>query len=254
MILGCDAAGTTADGQDVVVHAVVTGPTGASLLSERHQGTFAEFVAVPTANLVPKPESLSFEEAACLPTAWLTAFEMLFNKAAVGPGDTVLVQGAGGGLATALIVLAKAAGARVWATSRSEEKRDFAARLGADATFLSGARLPERVDAVMDSVGAATWAHSLKCLRPAGTMVVAGGTSGYQVSVDVARIFALQLRILGSSMGSLDALQRLATFCDTAWVRPPIDRVIPLEAAADAFTAMVAGEVAGKLVLANGHA
>src|SRR5689334_24267944 len=117
MILGCDAAGTDEDGNEVVVHAVISDPqwTGddtldprRSLLSERHQGTFADKVAVPRRNVVPKPASLSFEEAACLPTAWLTAYRMLFTQGGLKAGDSVLVQGAGGGVATALIALARA--------------------------------------------------------------------------------------------------------------------------------------------------
>ncbi len=138
MILGCDAAGLDEDGNEVVVHAVVSDPsyTGGdetfdpkrSLLSERYQGTFADRVAVPKANVVPKPESLSFEEAACLPTAWLTAYRMLFTQGGLKAGDTVLVQGAGGGVATALIALARAGGLKVLATSRDEAKRYEGAR------------------------------------------------------------------------------------------------------------------------------
>src|SRR5690349_3499150 len=131
MILGCDAAGLDEDGNEVVVHAVIGDPSrggdetldpGRSLLSERHQGTFAEQVVVPRRNLVPKPASLSFEEAACLPTAYLTAYRMLFTQGRLTPGETVLVQGAGGGVATALILLGRAAGLRVLATSRDEAK------------------------------------------------------------------------------------------------------------------------------------
>src|SRR6266702_4570909 len=183
MILGCDAAGIDADGNDVVVHGVLGDPGAAvgdetldparSLLSERYDGTFAERVAVPRRNLVPKSAALSFTEAACLPTAYLTAYRMLFDKSGLQPGSTILVQGAGGGVATALILLGKAAGYRVWATSRSEAKRERALTLGADQAFPSGARLPERVDAVMETVGEATWSHSLKALRPGGRIVIA---------------------------------------------------------------------------------
>jgi len=170
MILGCDGAGLDEDGNEVVVHAVVASPDWSgdetedprrSLLSEVHQGTFADEVVVPRRNLVPKPAALSFEEAACLPTAWLTAYRMLFTKSGVQPGGTVLVQGAGGGVATALVTLGTAAGYRVWVTSRDEAKRAAALELGADQAFEPGARLPERVDAVMESVGKATWSHSL---------------------------------------------------------------------------------------------
>src|SRR5829696_8526963 len=149
MILGCDAAGHDEDGNEVVVHAVVSSPdwTGdetldprRSLLSELHQGTYAERVAVPLRNVVPKPPSLSFEEAACLPTAWLTAYRMLFTQGGLKAGDTVLVQGAGGGVATALITLARAGGLTVLATSRDEDKRRRALGIGAHEVFESGAR------------------------------------------------------------------------------------------------------------------
>src|SRR3954464_7810288 len=157
MILGCDAAGYDEDGNEVVVHAVISDPSWTgdetfdprrSLLSERHQGTFAEKVAVPRRNVVAKPASLSFEEAACLPTAWLTAYRMLFTRGELRAGETVLVQGAGGGVATAAIVLGRAAGLRVWVTSRDEAKRAKAVEAGAHQAFESGARLPEKVDAV----------------------------------------------------------------------------------------------------------
>ena len=188
MILGCDAAGVAPDGREVIVYAVVNDPgfTGTdatydprrSLLSERYPGTFAGTVGVPAANLIDKPAELSFAEAACLPTAWLTAYRMLFTASGVRPGDTVLVQGAGGGVATALVVLGGHAGLRVWVTSRDEQRAARAVALGADQSFASGARLPERVDAVMDTVGAATWSHSVNALRPGGTLVISGTTSG----------------------------------------------------------------------------
>lgn len=247
MILGCDLAGVDEAGNEVVVHAIVEG----DLLSGTAQGAMAELVAVPKENLVPKPPALSFEEAACLPTAWLTAYKMLFDKAALRPGDTVLVQGAGGGLSTALIILGAAAGLRVWVCGREEEKRAFALSLGADAVFETGARLPERVDAVMDSVGASTWRHSLRCLEREGAMVVAGGTSGYVAEADVALIFSRHLRILGTSMGSLAELRRLLAFCASKGLRPPIDRTLPLAQAREGFAAMVAGELRGKIVLTS---
>src|SRR3954447_26388352 len=169
MILGCDAAGLDEDGNEVVVHAVISDPSWTgdetldpkrSLLSERYQGALADRVAVPRRNVVPKPASLSCEEAACLPTAWLTAYRMLFTRGQLRAGETVLVQGAGGGVATAVITLARAAGLRVIATSRDEVKRQRAADLGAHEVFGSGERLPVKVDAVMETVGRATWSHS----------------------------------------------------------------------------------------------
>jgi NADPH:quinone reductase-like Zn-dependent oxidoreductase len=257
MILGCDAAGIGEDGEEVIVHAVISSPDWRddetldprrSLLSERHPGTLAEQVAVPRRNLVPKPGGLSFEEAACLPTAWLTAYRMLFTKARLAPGATVLVQGAGGGVATALIALGSAAGLRVWATSRSEGKRARATELGADAAFEPGARLPERVDAVMETVGEATWSHSVKSLRPGGTLVVSGATSGPAPVIDLRRMFFLQLDVLGSTMGTRDELERLARFCVARDVRPLIDATMPLGEAREGFRAMAGGELFGKVV------
>ena len=220
-----------------------------SILSERHQGTFAERVAVPRRNLVAKPDALSFEEAACLPTAWLTAYRMLFTRARVVPGATILVQGAAGGVATALTVLASAAGVRVWITGRSEEKRARALELGAEQAFEPGARLPERVDAVMETIGEATWAHSLRALKPGGTLVVSGATSGAAPPAELNRIFFLQLSVVGSTMGTRDELERLVRFCVDKGVRPVIHDTLPLRDARKGFEAMLDGRLVGKLVL-----
>jgi NADPH:quinone reductase-like Zn-dependent oxidoreductase len=258
MVLGCDAAGVDEDGNEVVVHAVVSDPGYAgpdetldparSLLSERYDGTFAERVAVPRQNLVPKLAAFSFAEAACLPTAYLTAYRMLFSKAGLEPGATVLVQGAGGGVATALVLLGRAAGYRIWVTSRSEAKRERALKLGAEQAFPVGARLPERVDAVMETVGEATWAHSLRALRPGGTIVVSGATSGSAPPAELSRIFFRQLSVVGSTMGSRAQLGRLLRFCEQTGVRPLIDRTMPLTRARDGIAAMIAGELFGKVV------
>ncbi|MFE3851705.1 zinc-binding alcohol dehydrogenase family protein [Streptomyces griseorubiginosus] len=255
MILGCDAAGIDDEGREVVVHAVIQEsarrgePAVRSVLSERHQGTFAERVVVPRENLIAKPPELSFAEAACLPTAWLTAYTMLFRQAGVSAGDTVLVQGASGGLSTALIVLGRAAGLRVWVTGRTADKREYASRIGAHEAFPSDARLPERVDAVMDSVGTATWTHSLKALRPEGTLVVAGATSGHVAETHIARVFAHRLRIVGTAMGSADDLRRLLRFCALHKLTPPIHDALPLSRAREAFATVADGEVRGKVVL-----
>ena len=258
MILGCDAAGIDEEGNEVVVHAVIGDPDAGngdetldprrSLLSERYPGTFAEKVAVPRRNLVPKPAALSFEEAACLPTAYLTAYRMLFDKAGVQPGATILVQGAGGGVATALILLGRAAGYRVWVTSRSEAKRDAALKLGADQAFPTGARLPERVDVVMETVGQATWGHSLRSLRPGGRIVISGATSGEVPPAELNRVFFMQLSVVGSTMGTRDQLGRLIRFCEQTGTRPVIDRVLPLADAAKGFAAMIDGTHTGKVV------
>ncbi|WP_433366476.1 zinc-binding dehydrogenase [Streptosporangium sp. CA-115845] len=254
MVLGTDAAGYDEDGNEVIVHSVIgngadeTLDPKRSLLSEKYDGTFAERVVVPRRNLVPKPAALSFEEAACLPTAWLTAYRMLFDKAGLEPGSTVLVQGAGGGVATALILLGRAGGYRIWATSRSEKKRARALELGADQVFEDGARLPERVDAVMETVGQATWAHSLKALRPGGRIVISGATSGAVPPAELNRIFFLQLSVVGSTMGTRDQLGRLARFMEQTGTHPLIDRVLPLTEAREGIAAMHEGELFGKVV------
>lgn len=259
MVLGTDAAGIDDAGNEVVVHAVIGDPDRGggdetldpkrSLLSEVHPGTLAQQVAVPRRNLVPKPAELSFEEAACLPTAWLTAYRMLFTKSGLVPGQTVLVQGAGGGVATALIALGAAAGLRVWATTRDEAKGQQALEHGAAAVFASGARLPDRVDAVMETVGEATWSHSLKALKPGGRIVVSGATSGMQPPADLARVYFLQLSVVGSTMGTRRELDQLLGFLAQTGLRPTIDAVYPLADARTAVARIAAGEVYGKLVL-----
>jgi NADPH:quinone reductase-like Zn-dependent oxidoreductase len=222
IVLGCDAAGIDPDGNEVIVHSVIADPDAGggdetldprrSLLSERYDGAFAEQVCVPRRNLVPKPSALSFEEAACLPTAYLTAYKMLFEKSGVQPGATVLVQGAGGGV------------------------------------FAAGARLPERVDVVMETVGQATWAHSVRSLKPGGRIVISGATSGDAPPAELTRVFFTQLSVIGSTMGSRDQLGRLARFCEQTGARPVIDRVLPLAEARDGFAAMIAGDHFGKIV------
>lgn len=257
MVLGCDAAGIDDDGNEVIVHSVISSPQWQgdetldpkrSLLSEHYPGTMADHVWVPARNLVPKPSGLSFQEAACLPTSWLTAYRMLFTVSPAAAGSTILVQGAGGGVATALIALGSAAGYRVWATSRSAEKQQQALQLGAADAFDVGARLPERVDVVFDSVGEATWPSSLKALKPGGAVVTCGATSGPAPSADLNRVFFLQLRVLGSTMGTRDELLRLTQFLTVTGLRPTIDSVFPIEDARAGFGRMLAEDVFGKVV------
>ncbi len=258
MVLGCDAAGIAEDGSEVVVHGLVGDPDWSgdetldpkrSILSEVHQGTLAEQVVVPRRNLLPKPADLSFEEAACLPTAWLTAYRMLFTQAGLHPGDTVLIQGAGGGVSTAAIALARAAGMVVWVTGRDEAKRTRALELGAYEVFEPGVRLPARVDAVIETVGKATWGHSMKSLRPGGTLVVSGATTGADPSADLNRLFFLQLRVIGSTMGTRDELAGLLSMLAATGLRPQLDEVLPLADAAAAFERLASGDVVGKVVL-----
>lgn len=259
-ILGCDAAAVTDDGDPVIVHAMITAQVGgeettapdARILSEQEDGTFAERLAVPSRNLVPMPSELSFVEAACLPTSWLTAYRMLFTRSGLQPGQRVLVQGAGGGVSTALVVLARAAGLHVTVTSRDPDKLARASDLGAHEVVASGDRLPARVDAVMETVGAATWDHSLKSLVPGGTIVVAGSTSGPNPPADLQRVFYRQLRIVGSTMGSRAELVQLVDMLVATGVRPVVDAVLPLEQAEDGFARMVAGDVFGKVVFTVG--
>lgn len=259
MILGGDAAGIDEDGNEVVVHSVIGDPDAGggdetydprrSLLSEKYDGTFAERLVVPRRNVLPKPKELSFEEAACLPTAWLTAYKMLFSRSGTKPGDTVLVQGAGGGVATAAIVLGRAAGLQVWATSRSEDKRKAALDIGAHEVFEAGARLPGKVDAVVDSVGEATLDHSIRACRPGGRVVLCGATSGGAAKLVLARVYFTQVDVLGSTMGNRRELQGLLDLLVATGARPVVDSVHPLTDAKKAFARMIDGSVFGKLVL-----
>jgi NADPH:quinone reductase-like Zn-dependent oxidoreductase len=250
MILGCDAAGVDDAGNEVVVFPVLLDPTdprGYSLLSERRPGTLAERVAVPRENLVPKPAGVSFTDAACLPTAWLTAYHMLVAAGDAAEADSVLVQGAGGGVSTAAVVLAHRLGKRVYVTSRDPVKRERIAALGATAVE-PGARLPERVDIVIETVGAATFDHSLKCAARGARIVVSGTTAGHLATVDLRRVFALQLRIVGSSMGTPDELAALLDLC-AGGLRPVIDSTFASSEARPAFERLHTGAVFGKVVL-----
>lgn len=258
MILGCDAVAVHPEEGEVVIYPVMPGTPGWSgdqtldprrtLLSELHQGTLAELVAVPDGSWVPRPAHLSAVEAAALSTAWLTAYRMLFVNADVRPGDTVLVQGAGGGVATALVQLGSAAGLTVWVTSRDEAKAERARELGAANVFASGERLPTRVDAVLESVGAATWSHSVNALRPGGTIVICGATSGDAPErAELTKIFFRQLRVIGSTMGTLDELRALCRFVETTGLRPTVQETYPLAQTRDALRRMQEGDLVGKL-------
>lgn len=258
MILGMDGAGTLDDGRAVVIHSVIASPgwhgdetldPKRTALTEGYQGTFADRVVVPERNVLPKPPAMSFVDAACMGVAWLTAYRMLFVRSGLHPGETILVQGASGGVSTALIQLARAAGFRIWVTGRSEAKRALAETLGAHATFEPGARLPERVDGVFDSVGAATWSHSVRSLKPGGVLVTCGATSGDPTAAELQRIFFLQHRVVGSTMGTRDELSSLLNFCSVTGTRPQIGAELPLEHADKAFRLMLDGNTNGKIVL-----
>ncbi|MFC5947470.1 zinc-binding dehydrogenase [Pseudonocardia lutea] len=261
MILGMDAAGTLADGTAVVVHPVIGDPDWAgdetldprrTLLTEKHQGTLAGTVVVPRRNAVPLPDGMDPAQGAVMSTAWLTAYRMLFTKSGLRPGQTMLVQGASGGVSTALVQLGRAAGFRVWVTGRSEAKRELASRLGAHAAFEPGARLPEKVDAVFESVGDATWSHSMRALRPGGAIVCCGSTSGPNPGADLQRLFFLQLRVEGSTMGTRAELVDLLRFVADTGISPQIGLSLPMAEAKKAFRAMLDGDTAGKIVLTAG--
>ena len=260
MILGCDAGGLDEAGNKVLVYPIVstagigidaTMSPDRSILSEKYPGTLAERVRVPSGNLIPLPSGWSMSEAACLPTAWLTAYRMLAVRSGLRPAISVLILGAGGGAATACIALAAAMGLRVWATSRDESKRQRALEFGAHAVFESNARLPERVDAVMETVGEATWEHSVKSLRPGGTIVISGATSGPNPPAQLTHIFFKQLSVVGSTMGTLEDLANLVALCTVSGIRPIIQSEYDLASAADGFSELSRGEVFGKIVITN---
>ncbi|MGH3709339.1 MAG: zinc-binding dehydrogenase [Pseudonocardiaceae bacterium] len=257
MILGCDGAGVLPDGSEVVIYPVMTSPGWSgdetldprrTLLTEKLPGSFADTVVVPERNVVPKPPSLTFPEAACMGTAWLTAYRMLFVKSGLRPGQTMLVQGASGGVSTALVQLGRVAGMRVWATGRTEGKRELARSLGAHQAFEPGARLPERVDAVFETVGKTTWSHSAKSLKPGGIIVCSGATSGDADRAELQRLFFLQLRMVGSTMGTRDELRDLLSFLDITGVRPHIGMTLPMREAERGFKTMLDGDTVGKIV------
>ena len=183
-------------------------------------------------------------------TSWLTAYSLLFDAAGVKPGDSVLIQGAGGGVSTAAIQLAQAAGLEVFVTSREADKRAKALKLGAHAAFEIGARLPSKVDAVIESVGAATWSHSMKSVRPGGTIAICGATTGDQPGAELTRLFFQDIRVQGSTMGSREDFARLLRFVERANLHPAIDSVFSgLDAAPEAFAKMIEGNVFGKIAI-----
>lgn len=258
MVLGCDGAGVTEDGREVVLHPVMGDPARGggdvtldpkrALLSETIDGTLADRILVPDELLLDKPPSLSFTEAACLGIAWGTAYRMLFTRAGVRPGDTVLVQGASGGVSSAAISLARAAGATVYATSRTEQKRQFALECGAHEVFENGARLPRKVDAVVETVGEATWGHSLRSVRPGGTIVVCGATTGAMPPSELNRIFYQQISVVGSTGCTQDEFARLLEFIDRTGIRPRTDTLTFDEIPAG-MQRLIDGDIFGKLVV-----
>ncbi len=230
---------------------------GFRILGGPDDGTYAELIRIPAENVMPKPKRLSWEEAAALPLAGLTAWRALIARAGLRPGETVLVLGIGGGVATFALHIARAAGARVLVTSSSDDKLSRAVDLGAEAgvNYTADdwvAQIKSRsgggVDVVVDSVGS-TWADSVNCLRPGGRLVVFGGTGGGKVEMAVRPVTMGQVSVLGTTMGSArDFAGLLKAVATQSWT-PVIDSVRPLAEAADAHSREEAGEHFGKLVL-----
>lgn len=260
--LGAGVSGV-AEGDEVIIlpsldwggGEAAPGP-GFRILGGPDNGTYAEQIAISSANVFPKPARFSWEEAAALPLAGLTAWRALFSRAALRPGETVLIVGIGGGVATFALHLARAAGARVIVTSSSDEKIARAIELGASAgvNYRTTEDWPTAVkelggaDVVVDSVGS-TWAQSINSLRPGGRIVVFGGTGGGKVELMVRPVTVGQVSVLGTTMGSpRDFAGLLAAVEHQDWV-PVIDSVRPLADAAGAHTRVEAGLHFGKLVL-----
>ena len=244
MILGTDAVG--------ILDEDIPGKHGLKAGSEVVLYTFVgtDGAGVASANVFAKPASLTTAEAAALGTSWLTAYSLLFDAAGIKPGDSVLIQGAGGGVSTAAIQLAHAAGLEVFVTSRDADKRSKALKLGANAALEIGARLPRKVDAVIESVGAATWSHSMKSVRPGGTIAICGATTGDQPGAELTRLFFQDIRVQGCTMGSREDFARLLRFVEHADLHPVIDSVVSgLDAAPEAFARMIAGDMFGKIVI-----
>jgi len=227
-------------------------PDTFSVLGYPRDGTFAEAVIVPDANVVIKPEYLTWEEAGVFSLAALTAYRVLFTKGRLTSGMKVLIPGIGGGVATFLLFMAKAAGARVYVTSRTPEKRKRAIELGADIAIDSQgdwqeALVGERMDLVIESVGASTFHHALDQLRPGGTMVAFGASTGDVVSLNLRRFFYGQFQLLGSTMGSAEEYQEMIRFVQEHQIRPVVDQMFPLHDYGKAFDRMAGGRQFGKI-------
>ncbi len=259
IIPGCDGAGVTDDGEDVVLAPGLGNPMDKDygILGETRDGTCAEYIVVPRENVLPKPAHLSWEEAAAWPLTFLTAWAMLTRRAAVKPGEWVLVHAAGSGVGVACVQIAKLLGGRVIATASSEEKRRRALELGADAAlpyenFAREARAiagKAGVDVVVDHLGPATWEGSVAVLRKGGRLVTCGGTTGHEIRFDLRHLFFKSLSFLGSTMGTPEELRTVLGHVEAGRLRPVIDSVFRLEEIRKAHERLAERSVFGKVVV-----
>lgn len=232
------------------------------ILGEQTDGTMAERVAVPAANVFPVPAGLTLEEAATLPTAYLTAWRMVVTKARIQAGDTVLIFGVGGGVSLAALQICRALGARALVTSGSDWKLERARAAGADVTInhsdtdvvaaVMEATGRRGVDAVIDNVGRATWDWGMRSVVRGGRIVVCGATSGSNPPIDLQRLFIRQIQVLGSTLGNPDEFAALLAFVAETGLRPIIDRRFAMDEAAAALDHLAAGAQFGKLVVTVG--
>ena len=257
-ILGADGAGVIA-GTDkrVVINPGLAHEGGIHVLGEHRDGTHAELIAVPRSAVHPIPADLSFEEAAAFPLVFQTAYRMLVTKAALQPGEWVLIWGIGGGVATAALAIAKAIGAQTIVTSSSEAKLARARELGADATIDHVSEdVPARVreltgggaHVVVEHVGEATWARTLASARNGGRIVVCGATSGPNPPANLHRIWWRELEVYGSTMGTPADFQGAYDLIAAGKARPVVDSVFPLAEAPAAHERLERGEQLGKVV------
>lgn len=233
--------------------------TAYDVLGYQSNGGYAELVTVPAANIIPLPDHIDVMAAAAFPLTFMTAWHMLYAGGRLSPTDTVLVVAAGSGVGQAAVQLARTARARVIATARGAEKCGKALALGADAVIDSSAEdVPKRVkaltdgrgvDIVIEHVGVATWASSVRSLATGGRLVTCGATTGFDATLDLRHLFARQLTFVGSYMGSKSELLQAADGFFRGWYAPVVDMTFPLAEAASAHRRLEAGHQFGKLVL-----
>jgi NADPH:quinone reductase-like Zn-dependent oxidoreductase len=247
------------EGDEVLVNPGISCCRSYALLGEHVSGGYAELVAVPAENVVPKPRNLAFEDAACIPVVFLTAWHALVDRAQLRPGETVLVHAGGSGVGSAAIQIAKLLGARVITTAGTAEKCRRALELGADEAidyvgrdFLAEVkRITDRrgVDVVFEHVGKATWEKSVLALRNGGRLVTVGATTGWDPPTDLRHVFYRGLSILGSTMGPKGELFDIVKLVEEGKLRPILDRVLPLAEAARAQQLLEERAQFGKIVL-----